>query len=291
MTTVIPQISALLIAGPTASGKSALAIAEARRRNGVIINADSMQVYRELRILSARPSEEEVASVPHLLYGHVSGAENYSVARWLADVAGAMQVCWEHDQLPILCGGTGLYFKAALEGLAEIPPISAEIREKWRRFEGDVHGELQKHDAAAAAKLHPADRQRIVRALEVVEATGHTLGYWKKAGQGRALLNQINVEKLYLEVSREELHERAERRLDLMLQHGALAEVRNLPAFNADRPIMKAIGVPEFQAHLRGEISLEKAIEKAKASTRQYIKRQTTWWRGQMPGWSLVKPQ
>ena len=284
MTKQTPK-SALLIAGPTASGKSALAIAEAKKRNGVIINADSVQVYRELRILSARPGVEEEAAVPHRLYGHVSGAENYSVARWLFDVRVAMEQCWEHRQLPILCGGTGLYFKAALEGLAEVPPIAPDVREKWRSFDGDVHAVLQERDGASAARLNPADRQRIIRALEVVEGTGKPLRHWQAQGQAHALLNHINVERVFLDVPREVLHQRAERRFDAMMAHGAIDEVRILPDFDLAQPILKAIGVPELLAHLRGEIALDEAVSRAKAATRQYIKRQTTWWRGQMAGW------
>ena len=277
--------SALLIAGPTASGKSALAMAEARARNGVIINADSMQVYSDLRLLTARPSSADEAEVPHCLYGHVSGAENYSVARWLSDVKTEMQRCWGAGQLPIICGGTGLYFKAALEGLAEVPAIDPALREKWRGFEGDVHVALQNLDHAMATRLNPADRQRIVRALEVVEGTGHSLLHWQSLGQAGALLNQINVERVFVQVSREELHSRAEWRFDAMMQQGALDEVRLLPAYNPAQPIMKAIGVPELMAHLRGEVTRDEATTRAKAATRHYIKRQTTWWRGQMTGW------
>ncbi len=281
---------ALLIAGPTASGKSALALAEAKRRNGVIINADSMQVYRELRILTARPSVDEEPEVSHRMYGHVSGAENYSVARWLRDVEREMTQCWEAGQLPILCGGTGLYFKAALEGLAEVPDIDPMVREKWRNFKGDVHEALKQLDIEAATGLNPADRQRIVRALEVLEGTGKSLRHWQAVGQSNALLNQINVERVYVHVSREELHARAERRFDQMMAQGALEEVAALPAFDSAQPLMKAIGVPELLAHLRNEISRDEAVQRAKAATRQYIKRQTTWWRGQMPGWEGYTP-
>ncbi len=282
--------SALLIAGPTASGKSALAIAEAKRRNGVIINADSMQVYRELRLLTARPSLEEEAMVPHKLYGHVSGSEKYSVAGWLRDVETEMARCWQAGQLPILCGGTGLYFKAALEGLAEVPPIDPAVREKWRNFPGDVHQALTRLDPETAARLNPADRQRIVRALEVIEGTGQTLRHWQDVGQTTALLNQINVERVFVGVSREVLHQRAEQRFDQMMEQGALAEVKALPAFDPTQPLMKAIGVPELLAHLRGEISRDEAKLRAKAATRLYIKRQTTWWRGQMQGWTTFTP-
>jgi tRNA dimethylallyltransferase len=280
-----PQKSVLLIAGPTASGKSALAIVEARRRGGVIINADSMQVYRELRILTARPSVEEECQTPHRLYGHVSGADDYSVARWLADVKAEMQSCWNNNQLPIICGGTGLYFRALEMGLAETPAIDPAVREIWRNFAGDLHHELSKRDAAAAQRLNPADKQRIIRALEVIDSTGRPLAHWQADAAASNFLNQINVERIYVNVPREELYARAERRFDVMMEQGAVEEVKALPAFNESQPIMKAIGIPELLSHLRGEISLAQAVIDGKTATRQYIKRQLTWWRGQMRHW------
>ena len=282
------QKSALLIAGPTASGKSALALKLARERGGVIINADSMQVYRELRILSARPTPEEEAQAPHRLYGHVNGADDYSVGRWLADAKLEMQACWAIGKLPIVVGGTGLYFMALSGGLAELPPIAPEVRERWRNFKGNHHVELQKRDPVGAAKLNPADRQRIIRALEVFESSGKPLAMWQAEAQSQAFLNQINVERLFVDVPREDLYVRAERRFDVMMAQGALDEVRALPALPPDQPIMKAIGVPELLAHLRGDIALEDAIIQAKTATRQYIKRQLTWWRGQMKDWATV---
>jgi tRNA dimethylallyltransferase len=280
-----PQKSALLIAGPTASGKSALAIAEARKRGGVIINADSMQVYCELRILTARPSADEEVLAPHRLYGHISGADDYSVARWLADVKIEMQNCWNSNLLPIICGGTGLYFRALELGLAETPEIDPAVREIWRSFDGDLHHELSKRDADAAERLNPADKQRIIRALEVIDSTGRPLAHWQADAAASNFLNQINVERIYVNVPREELYARAERRFDVMMEQGALDEVKALPAFNDSQPIMKAIGVPELLSHLRGEISLAQAIINGKTATRQYIKRQLTWWRGQMRHW------
>ena len=276
----------MLVAGPTASGKSALAIAEAQKRGGVIINADSMQVYRELRILSARPSQEEEQQAPHRLYGHVSGGDGYSVARWLADAKTEMQRCWAADQLPIICGGTGLYFRALELGLAETPPIDPALRGKWRTFEGDLHHELSQRDPEAAQRLNPADQQRIIRALEVVESTGRTLAQWQADAAASNFLNKINVERVFVDVPREELYTRAERRFDMMMEQGALDEVKALPAFEPSRPIMKAIGVPGLLAHLRGEISLEQAIIDGKTATRHYIKRQLTWWRGRGNEWT-----
>jgi tRNA dimethylallyltransferase len=285
------QKSVVLIAGPTASGKSALAIQLARDRDGVIINADSMQVYRELRILSARPTTGEEAQAPHRLYGHISGLEDYSVGRWLAEAKLEIQACWAIGRLPIVVGGTGLYFMALQGGLAEIPAIPTIVRDKWRSFPGDLHAELQKRDVAAAAKLNPADRQRLIRALEVIEATGKPLGQWQAETSSNSFLNDINVERLFVDVPREALYARAERRFDQMMEQGAIAEVQALPTLVPNQPILKAIGIPELQCHLRGETSLADATISAKTTTRHYIKRQLTWWRGQMQGWTALTPE
>ena len=282
--------SALLIAGPTASGKSALALRLARERNGIIINADSMQVYRELRILSARPSAAEEAQAPHLLYGHVSGGEDYSAGRWLADATAAITAAWQAEQVPIICGGTGLYFMALENGLSRIAAIPADIREKWRSFDGDLHAALRLRDPIMAARLAEGDRQRIIRALEVMEGTGRSLAEWQAEGECNAFLNQIKVERHFVDVPREQLYGRAERRFDMMMEQGALDEVAALPPFEPSRPVMKAIGVPQLLAHLRGEISRDDAVRDAKTATRHYIKRQMTWWRGQMKGWHTAEP-
>ena len=279
--------SALLIAGPTASGKSALALKLAKERDGVIINADALQVYRELRILSARPTDEELHEAPHRLYGHVSGLDSYSVAHWLADAKREIEAAWALDKLPIVTGGTGLYFMALEQGLAEVPPISPDIREKWRSFEGDLHGELLRRDRASARALKPNDRQRLSRALEVLEGTGQPLSYWRREAQSHAFLTDVAVEHHLVDVAREELYIRAERRFDQMMAAGALEEVRPLIKHGSVLPMMKAIGIPELTRHLRGEISLEEAVALAKTATRQYIKRQFTWWRGQMKGWEV----
>jgi tRNA dimethylallyltransferase len=279
------QKSALLIAGPTASGKSALALRLAQERDGVIINADSMQVYRELRILSARPTTKEEAQVPHRLYGHVSGVSDYSVGRWLADAKLEMQACWAIGKLPIVVGGTGLYFTALQGGLAEVPAIPWDVREKWRTFTGDLHLELLRRDPLAAMKLNPADKQRLIRALEVVEATGKPLAQWQADAQEQSFLNEINVERTFIDVPREELYGRAEARFDAMVATGAVEEVRALPPLLPSMPIMKAIGVPELIGHLYDGVPLEDAVVGAKTATRNYIKRQLTWWRGQMKGW------
>ena len=286
-----PLKRVVLIAGPTASGKSALAIAMARGENGLVINADSMQVYSELRLLTARPSADEEAQAPHRLYGHVSGASAYSVAKWQREAMAEIEAAHEAGKLPIMVGGTGLYFMSLLKGLSKVPEISPEIREHWRNFAGDLHAELAVRDAVSAAKLHPSDRQRLIRALEVVDSTGRSLSHWQKVAEKDAPLRDYAVQKLFKSVQRDELYARADRRFDQMMEQGALNEVRNLPVLEAAAPLMKAIGVPELQAHLRGEISLELARQKAKTATRQYIKRQLTWWRGQMADWEEATPQ
>ncbi len=280
------QKSVVLIAGPTASGKSALALRLARDRGGAIINADSMQVYRELRVVTARPSREDEAAVPHLLYGHVSGLQDYSTGQWLTDARAAIATCFDEGLLPIITGGTGLYFKALEEGLAEVPAIPADIKTYWRLAEGDLHARLVKRDPAMAARLNPSDLQRIRRALEVHDATAKSLLWWQEKGASEAALKDCVVERIHVSVPREELHARAALRFDQMLKLGAIEEVRSLPVMDPKRPIMKAIGVPEIQAHLAGVMSLDEAREKAVIATRQYIKRQDTWWRGQMKGWA-----
>lgn len=277
--------SVLLIAGPTASGKSALAIAQARARVGVIINADSMQVYKELHIITARPSADEEALVPHRLFGHISGADDYSTAAWLAEAESEIQVCWDNGQLPIICGGTGLYFTALEQGLAKLPAIEPAIREKWRNFDGDLHAELEMRHAQSAARLNAADRQRLIRSLEVFESTGKPLIEWQKQAQNESILQGANIERVFMNVQREEIYVRAEARFDQMLEQGALDEVGALPKLYPTQPLMKAIGVPELLAHLKGEINLDEAKIKAKTATRNYIKRQMTWFRGQMKAW------
>ncbi len=277
--------SVLLIAGPTASGKSALAIAEAQARGGVIINADSMQVYKELRIITARPSTEEEAVVPHKLFGHISGADDFSTAIWLAQAESEIKSCWDNGQLPIVCGGTGLYFTALEKGLAKLPAIDPIIREKWRNFQGDLHAELKQRHTVSANLLNSADRQRIVRSLEVLESTGKPLIDWQKQAQNESILQGANIERLFMNVPREELYVRAERRFDQMLEQGAIDEVRSLPILQPTQPLMKAIGVPELLAHLKGELTLDEAKTSAKTATRNYIKRQMTWFRGQMKAW------
>ncbi len=283
-----PTKSVLLIAGPTASGKSALAMQLAEAENGVIINADSMQVYSGLRILTARPTAEDEACVPHRLYGHRAPEQEYSTGLWQKEAIAAVEVALEQGKLPILCGGTGLYFMSLLTGLAEVPEIAPEVRAKWRSFAGDLQSELAKRDMISAAKLNPADRQRLIRALEVVESTGTTLPDWQAKAAEAAPLKYFNIRRLFKTLPREELYARADARFDRMLEQGALDELRTLPKLHQDQPLMKAIGVPELSAYVNGELTLEEAKTKAQTATRHYIKRQLTWWRGQMQGWEEV---
>jgi tRNA dimethylallyltransferase len=286
----------ILIAGPTASGKSALALEIAASLGGVIINADSMQVYRDLRVITARPSLAEEARLPHRLYGHVDAAENYSTGRWCVDVVAALSAARQEGRVAILVGGTGLYFKALTQGLAAVPPVPADIRDSVRaRLESEgaaaLHAELGQRDPAAAARLMPNDRARVTRALEVVLATGRSLLAWHEEGLP-ACLDPQDAAKVFLDVGREELGERISRRFDAMMAGGALDEVRALAARNLtpSLPAMKAHGVPWLIRHLKGEVSLAEAVEHAKLETRQYTKRQATWFRNQLPGFVWVTP-
>jgi tRNA dimethylallyltransferase len=288
---------AVLIAGPTASGKSALALALAERLHGAVINADSMQVYRDLRIITARPTPAEEARVPHRLYGHVDAAENYSAGRYIREAAAAMAEVHSQGLLPILVGGTGLYFKALTTGLADIPPIEPAVRAQLRmRLEREgvetLHTELQARDPATASRVMPRDRSRILRALEVVMATGRTMADWHRNGMPPVLGAERAI-KIFLTPEREELKRRIERRFDLMLDAGALDEVRALDARRLPEhlPAMRAHGVPWLRRYLRGEISLAEAAAGGKMDTRRYAKRQVTWFRNQMPGWIWVKPE
>ena len=287
---------AVLIAGPTASGKSALALALARRIGGAIVNADSMQVYRDLRIITARPTPDEEAAVPHRLYGHVDAACNYSVGAWLRDVSAVLAALSLSETTPIFVGGTGLYFKALLSGLAAIPPIDPSVRARWRaRLEREgvaaLHAELARRDPAAAARLMPRDRSRILRALEVLEGTGRTIAEWRREGMP-PLVEPEHAARIFLQPEREELKRRIARRFQVMLAAGAVDEVRALEARGLPEalPAMKAHGVPWLRRYLRGEITLEAAAEGAIMDTRRYAKRQVTWFRNQMPGWTWVAP-
>jgi tRNA dimethylallyltransferase len=285
---------AVLIAGPTASGKSALALQLAERLGGVIVNADSMQVYRDLRIITARPRPEEEARAPHRLYGHVDAAENYSTGRWCRDVAQVLDEVAREGRVPILVGGTGLYFKALTGGLAAVPPIPPDIRADVRaRLASDgvtpLYNELVERDPKTAHRLMPNDRSRISRALEVVLATGRSLSDWHREGLP-GLVDGAETAKVFITSERKELVRRIETRFAAMLKAGALDEVRALAGRQLDPtlPAMKAHGVPWLIRHLRGEITLDAAAAGAVMDTRRYAKRQVTWFRNQMTDWPSV---
>ena len=289
-------IKAVLIAGPTASGKSALALELALGARGVVINADSMQVYRDLRIITARPAQDEEARVSHRLYGHVDAAVNFSAGAWVTDAAKMLEEAKAEGRLPIFIGGTGLYFKALTAGLSVVPPIPAEVREDVRaRLERNgveaLHAELARRDPRAAERLNLRDRTRIARALEVLEATGRSLLDWHREGQP-PLLPKGGYCAVFLAPERDELYARIDARFDAMLRAGALIEVEKLAARGLDPllPAMKAHGVPALIRHLRGELSLEEAATIGRADTRHYAKRQFTWFRHQLPEFEWVKP-
>ena len=288
---------AILIAGPTASGKSALAHALAERLSGTVINADSMQVYRELRILTARPSEAETAAVPYRLYGHVPGHEAYSAARYADEARSAIAEAQAAGRIPVVVGGTGLYFKALLEGLSPIPPIPPDIRTRWRDAAAEqgaaaLHAVLAKRDPVMAARLRPSDPQRIVRALEVLEATGISLATWQEM-PGEPVIQLDEALPLVVSPPREVLRQRIDARFDAMIEEGATEEVRALArlGLDPDLPLMRALGVRPLMDMLAGRVSAIEAVEGAKAETRQYAKRQVTWLRSNMNAWKWQNTQ
>ncbi|MBX3596883.1 MAG: tRNA (adenosine(37)-N6)-dimethylallyltransferase MiaA, partial [Rhizobiaceae bacterium] len=275
--------NAILIAGPTASGKSALALHYAESRNGIIVNADSMQVYDGLSLLTARPDQEDLRAADHRLYGHVPPDHSYSTAQWLKDVESQSP----GDRTPIFVGGTGLYFTALTEGLSSMPEIPASIRDELRARLNDegsavLYALLRERDPAAAERLKETDGQRIVRALEVLEASGQSILYWQQQRE-RPLVDLDSALAIILEPDRRELAMRISQRFDAMVDKGALDEVRTLLDMKLDPAlsVMKAIGVRELGAYLAEEIDIQEAITRAKAATRQYSKRQMTWFRTQ----------
>jgi len=290
------RIGAVLIAGPTASGKSALGIRLAQALDGVVVNADSMQVYRDLRVLTARPTPAEETLVPHRLYGHVDAAVNFSVGRYVADATALLEEL-KGRKLPIFVGGTGLYFKALTEGLSDIPPVPEEVREAVRRESDgletpELHRLLMERDPETGRTLRPSDRLRVQRALELFAATGRPLVSFHGARQPGPLAS-VPVVKLFLAPEREELRQRIDARFLAMMEGGALEEVRALGERNLDPmlPAMRAHGVPGLLAYLRGEISREEAIARGQGDTRRYAKRQFTWFRHQLPDWTWVAPE
>ncbi len=291
------DIDAILITGPTASGKSALALELARRHDGVVINADSMQVYDTLRVVTARPSEAEMEGIPHLLYGHVAASTRYSTGDWLREIGVVLGELTSRGRMPVIIGGTGLYFKSLTGGLSDMPAIPAAIREALRQRAVDegaevLHAELSGRDPVVAEKLRAQDGQRIVRALEVLEATGRSISSFQGEA-GPMIVDPARAEKFVVLPDRAVLHERINRRFSMMMDQGAIEEVQALLTQDLlpEMPAMKAIGVSQIADMLAGRISREEAIERASAATRQYAKRQMTWFRNQMDdSWSRIDP-
>ena len=275
----------VLIAAPTASGKSALAMELAARLGGPLINADALQVYADWRVLTARPSEKDETAVPHALYGHVRGDTPYSVGQWLKEVSPFLT-----GAPPVIVGGTGLYFTALTEGLADIPETPTEIRETGmaRIAEGGVGSLLNELDPETAARIDQANPMRVQRAWEVLTATGRGLASWQ-AETGPALLPVSRAQTILFDAPKSWLTPRIAARFDIMLKQGALDEAqRNAATWRSDLPSAKAIGAAELIAYVRGELDLESAREAALIATRQYAKRQRSWFKARMKGWSVV---
>jgi tRNA dimethylallyltransferase len=283
----------LLIAGPTAAGKTALALHAAHALNGEIINADSMQIYGGLRLITARPSSDEEASVPHHLFGSVDPALRWSVGEWSQAALSLISDIRDRGRTPIIVGGTGLYFLALTKGLAPVPDIGDEARSRVEMLI-ETHGlerlrqEAERFDPVSAGRIKPADRQRLQRVVEVGYATGEALSSFHH--ETRPMLSPDEWTGVVIEPDREALYARIERRFDMMLEHGALAEVATFAAraHDPNLPSMKALGVPPLLAHLRGELSLEDAVDLSKRDSRRYAKRQLTWFRNQHADWNRI---
>ena len=278
-----------VIAGPTASGKSALGVTLAQRTNGVIVNADSAQVYADLRILSARPAPEETGGVEHHLFGHRDGGKACSAADWAAEAKAVIAEVHGRGRLPILVGGTGLYLRTLLDGIAEVPPIDPAVRAEVRAAPvADNHRRLAEHDPEAATRLHANDTTRIARALEVILSTGAPLKSWQQRTSG-GLRGEVALFGAILMPDPATLSSRIDRRFRAMVEEGALDEVRQLLArhLSPTLPVMRAIGVPEIASHLNRETGFEEMIAAGQLATRQYAKRQRTWFRGQALGLAL----
>jgi tRNA dimethylallyltransferase len=284
----------VLIAGPTASGKSSLALEMALESDGVVINADSMQVYDTLHILTARPSQADMELVDHRLYGHVPASQAYSVGKWYRDVETLLSAPEMDGRAAVFVGGTGLYFRALTGGLSQMPAIPDAVRQRWREaLDRDgvesLHARLAEWDPETAAQLKTGDRQRILRALEVLDASGQSIRSHQDA-EGQPLIDAERAQKILFMPDRDLLRERITTRFGQMMDSGAAGEVERLLALRLDPnlPAMKAIGVREIGAYIRGEITAAKAIELASIATRQYAKRQMTWFRNQLePDWEI----
>jgi tRNA dimethylallyltransferase len=278
----------VVIAGPTASGKSAHALGLAEARGGVLINADASQVYADLPILSAGPTDAERARAPHRLFGTIDGAVACTAAHWAALARDEIAAAWSAGRVPILVGGTGLYLRTLLEGIAPVPGIDRAVRQQVRALPpAEVRARLEAEDPLMAARLHPNDAQRNARALEVVRSTGRSLADWQAAPPQGGLAGEVMLEPLVIERPRGELVQRIDARVEAMWAAGALAEVERLAArgLSPVLPVMRAIGVPPLMAHLAGASTVEEAIARWKLDTRQYAKRQATWLRNQLSDW------
>ena len=293
---VCPEASSLafdavLLAGPTASGKSAAALALAEAIDGVIINADSMQIYRELAILSAAPSAADLARLPHHLFGHVGAAEAYSVGRYAQEAALVLARVRAEGRVPIFCGGTGLYFMALVSGIAAIPSVPPQIRAAVAKARAELgaarfHAELVRRDPASAG-LNPADTQRTLRAMEVLEASGQPLSFWQRH-PAPAVLAGLRLRRFVLAPPRAELYARIDARFLGMLELGALEEAAGLTELAPSLPAAKALGLRPLKDHLAGRLSLADAVVQAQTATRNYAKRQLTWFRHRMTDWTWV---
>jgi tRNA dimethylallyltransferase len=288
-------IDAVLIAGPTASGKSAAALALAEHLNGMVINADSMQVYREAPILTAQPDAAAQARAPHRLYGHVSARDLYSVGRYEADARGALAEARVLGRLPIFVGGTGLYFSALTDGLARIPPVPAAIREKARALLAEIgveelHQRLKARDPETAAGLRSSDPQRNLRAYEVFEATGRPLAAWQRERHAPPLLDGLRLARFVLDPPRPWLRQRIAERFETMLDRGGLEEALALSGLDPALPAAKLLGLRPLIAHARGEVGRAAAIEEAVTATRQFAKRQMTWFHNRMADYVWFDP-
>lgn len=284
---------AVLIAGPTASGKSAAALALTEHLGGVVVNADSMQVYCELSVLTARPSAADEARVPHRLYGHVPAKERYSAGRYLEDAARVLEEARVMGRIPIFAGGTGLYFDALENGLSPMPKIPAEIRARVRESFDAIGREafaasLYARDPALTATIRPSDTQRLLRAADILEATGTPYSEWRNR-KGVSVLAGLNVARFVIAPPREVLWERTGTRVDRMFESRALEEAGRLMDLDPSLPAARALGVPQALKHLRGEITLNEAISETKIATRQYVKRQMTWFRNRMKDWKWLE--
>ena len=289
------SVDAVLIAGPTASGKSAAALALAERAHGVVINTDSMQVYREARILTARPTPDAEARAPHRLYGTVGVDEAYSVARYLADATAAFVQARQEKRLPIFTGGTGLYFGALTDGLADIPSVPADIRSRVRMRREEIGAdaffeELKTRDPELGARLRPSDTQRTLRAYEVFEATARPLSDWQREKAVPGPLAGLKLARFVIAPPRAELHRRIDHRFESMLVDGAVEEAVRLSSLDPSKPAAKILGLRQLQALSTGAMAVDEAKSSAQAATRQYAKRQLTWFRHRMADWQWLEP-